>query len=203
MRKFINSWNDALNEQNENGEEAKLNIENFIELYSKRLTGQSLNQNEELKQISAKTIGTYYFPQVTEFKEFQNQKSRHYEKLNSISKLDSLGPVATKSIDFNIKAQTPFINLAVPVCYKLNNYKKVDENNYVPIHEKRLMQLRRGAEDELTQIDSNLINKTEPKTKLKESQEKVKETTKIIDLVPLKQLSEPCEYPPMHIFVTN
>lgn len=167
------------------------------------MSGQSLNQNEELKQISLKSIGTYYFPSVSEFKEFQNQKVRHYEKLNSISKLDSLGPVAVKSIDFHLKAQIPFVNLAVPVCYKLNNYKQMDENNYVPIHEKRLMSLRKGAEDELTQIDTSLIktNKTETKVKIKEEAKPVKESTKIIDLVPLKQLSEPCDYSPMHIFV--
>lgn len=207
LKKFINSWNEALNEQNENGEEAKLNIENFIEIYSKRLTGQHSNQNEVIKQISAKTIGTYYFPFVTEFKEFQNQKARHYEKMNSIANLDSLGLVATKSIDFHIKPQIPFINLAVPVCYKLNEYKKVEDNNFVPVFEKRLISLRKGAEDELTQIDSNLKTSTSEADKQsldmkQEEKEIVHEKTKIIDLVPLKQLSEPCEYSAMHIFVS-
>ena len=92
-------------------------------------------------------MGTYYFPCVVEFKEFQNQKARHYEKMNSIAKLDSLGQVAVKSLDFHIKDQIPYIGLAVPVCYKLNNYKKVEENNYVPVQEKRLFTLRKGAED--------------------------------------------------------
>jgi hypothetical protein len=35
-----------------------------------------------------------------------------------------------------------------------------------------------------------------------EEKEIVHEKTKIIDLVPLKQLSEPCEYSAMHIFVS-
>jgi len=178
---------------------------NFLEIYSKRLTGQTINQNEVLKLISMKTMGTYYFPLLTEFKEFQNQKARHYEKMNSIANLDSLGQVAVKSIDFHIKEQIPYINLAVPVCYKLNNYKKCEENNYVPVHEKRLFTLRKGAEDEVTQIDSNVIKANAVNTttlKKKENQETpVKETTKVIDLVPLKELSEPCDYPSMHIFV--
>ena len=87
----------------------------------------------------------------------------------------------------------------------------MEDNNYVPLFEKRLITLRKGAEDELTQIDSNLISKqqssskTDPKVTVESGKqdEKVHVTkTKIIDLVPLKQLSEPCDYSAMHIFVS-
>jgi hypothetical protein len=101
-------------------------------------------------------MGSYYFPQVVEFKELQNQKARHCEKLLSISKLDSLGMVAVKPIEFQIKLETPFINLATPINYKLNSYKQLTHNNYVARHENRLLKLRTGAEDELTQITTDI-----------------------------------------------
>jgi hypothetical protein len=103
-----------------------------------------------------RNIGSYYFPQVVEFKELQNQKARHCEKLLSISKLDSLGMVAVKPIEFQIKLETPFINLATPIHYKLNSYRQLTQNNYVAKHENRLLKLRTGAEDELTQITTDI-----------------------------------------------
>ena len=44
------------------------------DIYCKKLKGENLNQNELLKVISAKNMGTFYFPQVVEFKEMQNQR---------------------------------------------------------------------------------------------------------------------------------
>ena len=138
----------------------------------------------------------------------------------SISKLDSLGAVAVKPVEFHIKAQIPFVDLAVPIWYKLNEYKVENENNYIPKHENRLFRLRTGAEDELTQIDSNMIRPTkdtanknpamsaqskkvtmEKSTKSLSASTGSKPETQIIDLVPSKQLSEPVDYSPMHIFV--
>ena len=53
----------------------------FKEIYSKKLKGENLNQNELLKVISAKNMGTYYFPQVVEFREMQNQQVKQKIKL--------------------------------------------------------------------------------------------------------------------------
>ncbi len=128
-----------------------------LDIYCKRLNGQNLDQNEIIKGISSRNIGSYYFPQVVEFKELQNQKARHCEKLLSISKLDSLGMVAVKPIEFQIKLETPFIDLATPIHYKLNSYKQLTHNNYVARHENRLLKLRTGAEDELTQITTDIV----------------------------------------------
>ena len=86
-----------------------------IEIYVKKLNGENLNQNGVLKVLTNKTIGTFYYPYVSEFKELQNQKVRHYEKLSSISKLDSLDLVAARPIEFKVKTPTPFSNLAIPV----------------------------------------------------------------------------------------
>lgn len=145
------------------------------------MKGKDLNQENELKAMSQKSVGTFFFPQVVEFKEFQNQQARHCEKLQSISKLDSLGPVAVKSIDYEVKLPVPYANLAIPSQYRLNEYKMHVENSYVPKQESRVLKLRVGAEDELTQIDttvvsnnldsySNLLPKTESKQQqLKES----------------------------------
>ena len=201
-------------------EDAKLNLENYIEIYSKKLKGQNLNQNEFLRVITAKTIGTYYFPQVVEFKEMQNQQARHCEKLASISKLDSLGTVATKPIEFQVKSPVPYINLTTPICYKLNLYNELSGTSFVSKFENRISKLRTGAEDELTQIDSIKKNervktnstvrqhaiesKAESYKKSPESQSihsHEDKTTAIIDLVPSKHLSEPTEYPAIHIFV--
>ena len=193
----------------------------------KKLNGVNMNQNEVLKVLSHKTIGTFYFPYVNEFKEFQNQKVRHYEKLSAISKLDSLETVAVKPIEFQIKAQIPFSTLAIPVTYKLNNYSQENVELYVPKHENRLLALRQGAEDELTQIDSNLVRNSLSKQNTQEEADETndivnniipkaislmeeppkkevleKEGTKIIDLEPSPQLSQPIEYSPMHIFVS-
>lgn len=121
------------------------------------MKGQNFDQNEILKCLSSKNIGTYYFPLVKEFKELQNQQARHCEKLSSISKLDSLGPVAVKPIEFQINLPVPYVNLAVPVNYKLNSYKPITENNYVPRHENRVFKLRTGAEDELIQTGSSSL----------------------------------------------
>lgn len=175
-----------------------------------------------LKVITSKTIGTYYFPYLNEYKEFQNQKVRHYEKLSSISKLDSLDTVAVRPIEFDVKEKVPFANLAIPVTYKLNKYNQESSSLYVPKHETRLFSLRQGADDELTQIDAglnkSLVLKAEESLSVIDTVSEVKSAelspsmksmefaknkkeTKIIDLVPSPQLSEPIDYSPMHIFV--
>lgn len=128
--------------------------------------------------------------------------------------------MAVKPIEFQIQTETPYINLAVAVNYKLNAYKPTYENNYVPKHESRLFKLRTGAEDELTQIDSIPIAPVQNSKNPKQFESAAHSTptdlktfrpitsndvkpTQIIDLVPSKQLSEPVEYSPMHIFVNH
>lgn len=227
LRRFVNSWNEALNENSENEQEVKLNIENYIEFYVKQLNGENTNQNEVVKMLSTKSIGTLYCPFVNEFKELQNQKVRHYEKLSSIAQLNSLDIVAVRHIEFNVKAQIPFSSLAIPVTYKLNAYSQDNSNFYVSKHENRLLALRQGAEDELTQIDANLIKSScdadhKPESDLtlninnispneddvlrvvqeESSTNANNESTKIIDIDPSLQLSEPIEYSSMHIFVS-
>ena len=167
-----------------------------------------MNQNEILKVLTSKSIGNFYFPYVSEFKEFQNQKVRHCEKLLSISKLDSLGSVAVKPIEFYVQAQVPYSNLALQMNYKLNSYKKDPINKFVSKHETRLFSLRKGAEDELTQIDKSLLKISKPLKKAGFLSDKkvdilsgVSNETQIIDLIPSPQLSKPIEYSPMHIFV--
>ncbi len=139
--------------------------------------------------------------------------------------MDSLGLVAVKPIEFKIKSPTPFINLATPVLYKLNSYKMIHENQYVSKFENRLSKLRTGADDELTQIDSSLINAENKAKKVEEpfkeelkqeknvqlpmpmtnseniTDESINRNKKIIDLIPSKKLSQPSEYSAMHIFV--
>lgn len=134
-------------------------------------------------------------------------------------KLDSLGTVAVKSLDFDAPAETPYIGLAIPVQYKLNSYNSLIESNYVPKYEQRLQKLRTGAEDELThqttarrtsiqtKTGGEKSNKTDPgkQANLEKSQTSKatsEPTTRIFDLVPGKHLTEPIEYPPMHIFVS-
>lgn len=155
----------------------------------------------------------------------QNQQARHCEKLSSISKLDSLSTVAVKPIEFQVISPVPYINLTTPICYKLNLYNELSGSNFVSKFENRINKLRSGAEDELTQIDSiskkneraktnstvratdnksNHSNKTESYQKsanLSENQSVHSHETAIIDLTPAKNLSEPTEYPPIHIFV--
>lgn len=101
----------------------------------------------------------------------------------------------------------------------------IHENQYVSKFENRLSKLRTGADDELTQIDSTLINAENKATKTEEpfkeelKQEKnvqlpmpmtnsenitdelINRNKKIIDLIPSKKLSQPSEYSAMHIFV--
>jgi len=117
--------------------------------------------------------------------------------------------------------ETPYINLAIPVHYKLNSYRPLFESSYVPRYEQRLVKLRVGAEDELSHQILNTSTRVE-KPSRKENQTKTAkglnsektaveadtaktatEATKVIDLVPGKHLSEPFEYPPMHIFVSQ
>ena len=155
-------------------------------------------------------------------------KARHCEKLSSISKLDSLGMVAVKPIEFRITSPIPYINLATPVLYKLNSYKTLNESQYVSKFENRLSKLRTGAEDELTQMDATLIEEEITNrnveiysvplkeelthahhlatTSTSNKQNTISDETsiknkKIIDLIPSKKLSEPSEYSAMHIFV--
>jgi hypothetical protein len=107
--------------------------------------------------------------------------------------------------------------MSVPVNYKLNDYKSFTDNFYVPKFENRIMKLRSGAEDELTQIDSMSIimpvsNKDKSKKETLSNNESGINNNKkdaeahfaqIIDLKPSKQLSQPVEYPPIHIFVIS
>jgi len=105
----------------------------------------------------------------------------------------------------------------------------VHDSQYVSKFENRLSKLRTGAEDELTQIDSTLIETEKTSRKIEEpikeesnqgihadasqptsnNQNLTDETEtsiknkKIIDLTPSKKLSEPNEYSAMHIFVIN
>ena len=123
------------------------------------MKGKDLNQENELKAMSQKSVGTFFFPQVAEFKEFQNQQARHCEKLQSISKLDSLGAVAVKSIDYEVKLPVPYANLAIASQYRLNEYKMQVENSYVPKQESRMIRLRVGAEEEMTKIVDTNQNK--------------------------------------------
>ena len=81
--------------------------------------------------------------------------------------------VAVKPIEFVIKSPTPYINLTTPVLYKLNAYKIIHENQYISKFENRLSKLRRGAEDELTQIDSTLVEKDNINRKVENSHEEV------------------------------
>lgn len=122
-------------------------------------------------------------------------------------------------MEFNVQSEIPYINLAVPVLYKLNFYKPTYENIYVPMHDNRLFKLRNGAEDELTQIDSinNKLATSKEKEDLshvKSSSFKIKDVksfrastslenvlSQIIDLKPAKQLVEPLDNNPLHIFV--
>ena len=188
IKKFIDSWNEALNDT-DTVEEIKFNIENFIDIYSRRMRGENVDKNDNLNVISSKHLGTYFFPQVVEFKEFQNQQTRHFEKLSSISKLDSLGPVAVRPLEFQVKTDTPYLNLAVPILYKLNSYKPLLDNFFVPKYESRIKNLRIGAEDETTQVhsaSSNIGSENSPQ---------------ILDLNPSKELTEPPRFHPLHIFV--
>ena len=92
--------------------------------------------------------------------------------------------------------------------YKLNNYKRDIVNTFVSKHETRLFALRKGAEDELTQIDHSLLKIIKPQKIAELNWDKkvdipsgIANETQIIDLVPSPQLSKPIEYSPMHIFV--
>lgn len=38
------------------------------------MRGENYDQNQILKVLNSKTIGTYYFPQLIEFKELKDQK---------------------------------------------------------------------------------------------------------------------------------
>lgn len=69
--------------------------------------------------------------------------------------MDALGLVAVKPIEFSIKTETPYVNLAVPKYYKLNDYNVITETKYVSKFENRINKLRKGAEDELIQVDTS------------------------------------------------
>lgn len=189
IKKFINSWREALNDSDA-VDDIKFNIENYIDIYVRRLRGENVDQNAILKIVSNKHMGTYFFPQLIEFKEFQNQQARHFEKLSSISKLDSLGSVAVRPLEFQVKTDTPYLNLAIPILYKLNSYKPSLDNFFVPKHESRIKNLRIGAEDETTQLDS-----TSPDNTTENS------SPQILDLNPSQELTEPPKFHPLHIFV--
>lgn len=130
-------------------------------------------------------------------------KARHCEKLDSILKLDSLGLVAVKPIDFDAATAAvagtdmPYINLTVAVQYKLNSYAPLEASStYVPRFEQRLAKLRIGAEDELSYFYPGDVGQasSSPSTS-------ARSVPKIIDLEPGKHLSEPVEYPPFYVFV--
>jgi len=198
LRRFCEVWNEALCDSSES-EDIKLNIDNYIEVYAKKLAGESLGQHEVIKMLSNKSLGTHYYPYVADFKHFHSLKARHYEKLSSISRLESLDMVAVRPVDLQVCHQVPFANLAIQVAYQLNCYGKDNcKNVFVPKHDTRFNALRQGAEDELTKIDVGLVQLvlSEPEVAVKE------DATKIIDLKPAPELAEPIEYSPMHIFVS-
>ena len=122
-----------------------------------------------------------------------------------------MGLVAVKPIEFTIQTETPYINLGVPKNYILNNYKYVSDSQYVPKFESRINKLRKGAEDELIQVDIKANKK--PAVVIKENlnkdingespvgDENTVTGPKIVDLEAPSYLTEPIEYPPLHIFV--
>ena len=182
-------------------------------------------QNDSVKGLSVKSIGSYYFPQVNEYRELQNQQARYCEKLSSITKLDSLGLVAVKSIDFQVPHKIAFVAPATPVHYKLNAYRALSDNNYVTRHETRLHNLRKGAHDELTNdtapaapsqtvVKIAALVETASTSSLahvaQSSLSKTSEThtantfvPETINPKPPDRLVQPANYPPLHIFVTR
>ncbi len=102
--------------------------------------------------------------------------------------------VAVRPVELSVHRRVAYAGLAIPVGYKLNGYGAERGAGFVPKHEVRL---RQGAEDELTQIDAGMMKKEE--VEVSASAEET--STRIIDLVPAAQLSEPADYSPMHIFV--
>ena len=123
-----------------------------------------------------------------------------------------MGLVAVKPIEFSIETETPYINLGVPKNYILNNYKYVSDSQYVPKFESRIQKLRKGAEDELIQVDIKANKKPVAIVEEKLNKDSNEESTlgsektivgpKIIDLEVPSYLTEPIEYPPLHIFVS-
>ena len=118
-----------------------------------------------------------------------------------------MGLVAVKPIEFSIKTETPYVNLGVPKNYTLNNYKHIADSQYVPKFENRISKLRKGAEDELIQVDIKTSNK--PTTVTESRKESAVESDNtvttsspmIIDLEAPSYLTQPIEYPKLHIFV--
>ena len=116
---------------------------------------------------------------------------RHCEKLQSISKLDSLGTVAVRPLELKLHVEVPFIGLAIPVNYKLNAYRPFTDNHYVPKQESRILKLRMGAEDELTQIDTlSIMPIAERKNETEVIDEIVTKTTKEKNAAPNKSKDE-------------
>jgi len=102
--------------------------------------------------------------------------------------------VAVRPVELAVQRRVACAGLAIPVGYKLNGYGAERGAGFVAKHEVRL---RQGAEDELTQIDAGVMNKEEVEVSASAGES----STRIIDLVPAGQLSEPADYSPMHIFV--
>lgn len=117
--------------------------------------------------------------------------------------------VNANSIEFSIDVQIPYLNLAIPKQYELNDYKIKIDNSYVNKYESRIGNLRKGAQDELIEID--IGKKIEPikleqEDEIKEKNEEISEqmeTTsfQIIDVETPMDLLKEDDYHPMHIFV--
>jgi hypothetical protein len=132
--------------------------------------------------------------------------------------LDALGAVAVKSIEFSMQTETPFVNLTVPKNYLLNNYKVITDSQYVSKYDNRINKLRKGAEDELIQVDIKTKKSAKPIVEKKQNEflhstqsfanqesplsiESSSSGPEIIDVEVPSYLTEPIQYPPMHIFV--
>jgi hypothetical protein len=70
----------------------------------------------------------------------------------------------------------------------------------VPKHEGRILKLRTGADDELTQIDAAPVETT-PQVKSKPKAEA--SLVGILDLSPSKELTQPPQFNPLQIFVSQ
>jgi hypothetical protein len=135
--------------------------------------------------------------------------------LKIFKRLDALGYVATRPIEFSLNVEIPYATLVIPQNYKLNSYETSKDTFYVPKYEERISKLRTGAVDEYMSADfqplieqikeqKNIVNKTR-RIAFTDTidQEEALLQPKVIDLAPPLYLAEPVEYPDMTIFVSS
>jgi hypothetical protein len=142
-------------------------------------------------------MGTFYFPLVEHLNELSDTSTQNYcEKLSTIDALDSLGAVAVRSIEMSAPTRTPYIDLVVPLTYKLNEYRpdKYDLE-HVPVQEHRLLNLRCGSEDEL-----DMLRHEHPES-IKRDNQLQQDKSGIIDFISSGEVDKPIDYPLLHIFV--